>query len=402
MISYPFDSEITGYNADGSPIYDRAADSTVLASMMHRFFGDGLIRDDDGVLGFEVSQVGGMSVQISPGYAMIQGRCGDEREQRVLTLGNADGSMNRIDTVVLRRNLDNAYRNIDLYIVTGEAAQSPVPPALTRNETVWELGIANVYIAAGVTQISQPNITDTRLDSNRCGICEIPMKVFNTTALYQQIQADLELRRAESMQYVNQWMELTQNTLNESTEGVLLNEIKANTYQTYAHSKVENVHNLSLSSGVPNIRFVATADFETGDTFVINGTAIDKACMMNGTSLLSGFFVSGAVVTCYWLENKLYFIGTNHSYISFTLLTSGWVQEEDGRITQEIAIDGVLASDRGYADVDMSGATAETARDMLGAWALIDDIETVDGGVRAICFGDVPLVDVPVVIEVIR
>ena len=401
MNSYPFDSEITGYNDDGSPIYDRAADSTILASMMHRFFADGIIRDDAGVIGFEVTQTGSMVVNISPGFVIIQGRCGDLQSQESLTLEAADANLARIDTVVLRRNLDNAYRNIDIYVVKGEAALTPSAPALTRNQTIYELGIANIYVGAGASYIAQANITDTRLDTRRCGLSEIPMQVFDTVSLYQQIQNELELRKAESLQFIDEWMQLVKSTIDSSTEGALLAEIKSNTYQTYAHSKTGTVHNLSLASGEPNIRFVATADFELGDTFSVNGNAVE-ARMANGTDLLGGAFVSGAVVTCYLKDGVLYFVGSNRAFVTFTVPVSGWVEQDDGSYIQTIDIDGILGTDGGKIDLDMTDADTETGAQWEQGFSAISRAASIDGGVELCCLYECPVIDLPLKMEVTR
>lgn len=65
---------------------------------------------------------------------------------------------------------------------------------------------------------------------------------------------------------------------------------------TYTHSKSGTVHTLTGSGD--NIRFIATADFTSGDTFKI-GTLAVTAKTIGGDSLWTGFFKNGAVVTCY-------------------------------------------------------------------------------------------------------
>lgn len=65
---------------------------------------------------------------------------------------------------------------------------------------------------------------------------------------------------------------------------------------TYTHSKSGTVHTLTGSGD--NIRFIATADFTSGDTFKIGATSV-TAKTIGGNSLWTGFFKNGAVVTCY-------------------------------------------------------------------------------------------------------
>ncbi len=65
---------------------------------------------------------------------------------------------------------------------------------------------------------------------------------------------------------------------------------------TYTHSKTGTVHTLTGSGD--NIRFIATADFTSGDTFKIGGSAV-TAKTISGDPLWTGFFKKDSVVTCY-------------------------------------------------------------------------------------------------------
>lgn len=197
MISYPFDSEITGYEADGSPIYDRAADSSVLRRWMMHYFTDGVFAEGNS-LGFNVLQGDGLTVTVSAGSATIQGAIGIEDSIRTLETKAANATYDRIDTVVARLNLETDVRNIDLYIIQGEPASSPVRPTLTRNLSIWELGVADIRIPKNSTQITQANINDTRLDTTRCGVVASPFVTLDTEQIYLQIMSDITERQKEA------------------------------------------------------------------------------------------------------------------------------------------------------------------------------------------------------------
>ena len=68
---------------------------------------------------------------------------------------------------------------------------SPQPPALTRDATVWELGLANLFVAKNTQTISQQRITDTRLDASRCGVVAQTIGELDTSPYFAQIQAAL-------------------------------------------------------------------------------------------------------------------------------------------------------------------------------------------------------------------
>ena len=131
-----------------------------------------------------------MTVFVHPGYAVIEGGLKLEENNRTLEVQAADSTYDRIDTVVMRWNGNDNARVCDLYIVEGTAAQSPIRPSLNRTGSIYEIGLADIFIPANSSVISQQRITDTRMDSTRCGIVS-SISEFDTTTLYAQVQADL-------------------------------------------------------------------------------------------------------------------------------------------------------------------------------------------------------------------
>lgn len=85
-----------------------------------------------------------------------------------LELATANGVNPRIDRVVVRWSA--VSREIRLAVLTGTAVASPTPPALTRNNDVYELGIADIAVAKGVVSITAGSITDIRLNTTLCGL----------------------------------------------------------------------------------------------------------------------------------------------------------------------------------------------------------------------------------------
>lgn len=188
MISYPFTSQVT-YDEETdpthiNPIFDRAVDSSILRVLDKQDYTDGVCINPSTC--FKVSINTGMNVTVGAGSGRIQGVKFFEENDRVLQV-QASESLDRIDTVVLRLNDNILYRNVDLYILKGTAEATPVAPTLTRTSSVYELGIANLFIAKETTTITQERITDTRQDSSRCGY-SIPIQAIDTTALYNQYE----------------------------------------------------------------------------------------------------------------------------------------------------------------------------------------------------------------------
>lgn len=188
MQSYPFTSQVT-YDEQDMPIYDRAVDSALLRQFQAQYYEDGIFYKPTSA--FQVRAGSGMEILVNPGACQIQGAFGIETAQRTLAL-KAASTNDRIDTVVLRLDLSLSVRSIDLYILTGAEATAPKAPDLTRNSTVWELGIANILIPKNTTSVSQQRITDTRLDNSRCGVVAQTIGKLDTTPYFEQVQAMIE------------------------------------------------------------------------------------------------------------------------------------------------------------------------------------------------------------------
>lgn len=188
MQSYPFTSQVT-YDDEGMPLYDRAVDSAFLRKVFAQYFSNGVFYKPTSAL--QVVAGTGMQIKVHPGVCHIEGAIGIEENERTLVVQAAE-SLDRIDTVVARLDLTLAVRSIELYIVKGQAATNPQPPTLTRDATTWELGLANLRIAKNASAISQQYITDTRLDTSRCGMVAQTIGTLDTEPYYAQLAAMIE------------------------------------------------------------------------------------------------------------------------------------------------------------------------------------------------------------------
>ncbi len=185
MISFPFTSQVS-YDADGMPLYDRAADSAVLRGLIKRYFSTGVFGIP--ATGLQITAGEGMTVTVLPGAFNIEGVTGWEDSNRTLALEAAD-ALDRIDLVVLRLDDSLSARKTDLYIVKGVASDSPAAPTLTRNSTVYELCLAQVFVPAGSTAVTTARITDTRLNTELCGTVGYALGAWSADPYFEQIQA---------------------------------------------------------------------------------------------------------------------------------------------------------------------------------------------------------------------
>ena len=223
MIGFPFDSHVT-YEDDGTPVYDRAISSEPLRNLLHRLFTDGILPDVSTNL--QVVAGTGMNVVVKAGFAIVQGCLKLEENDRTLAIQASSATNDRIDTVVLRLNSNDDQRYCDLYVREGTPAQSPVRPNLVRSDSVYELGLADIFVSKTITSITQSKITDTRYEKERCGVIS-SLSEYDTTTIYKQVQTDLkEFKDTEQAEFLA-WYENIKNILDESTAGHLQSEIEA-------------------------------------------------------------------------------------------------------------------------------------------------------------------------------
>lgn len=216
--AYPIDSDKTETN--GVVTYDRAITSAEYRKIRKRTLSTGVYT------GMNVVADSGMTVIVNAGAVEIEGACRNFDTSTTLALQSADSHYQRIDTVVARLDLSHSVRNINLYVKTGTPATTPVAPELTRTSAIYEIGLANILIPVSSTSVSQERITDTRLDTNRCGLVHA-LNDFDSSALYNQISADMTSFKTTEQANFNTWFEDIKGTLDGDTAGHLLNLIKA-------------------------------------------------------------------------------------------------------------------------------------------------------------------------------
>ncbi|MBY6269773.1 hypothetical protein [Parageobacillus thermoglucosidasius] len=132
-----------------------------------------------------------MNVNIADGYAWIQGYMYKVYDGHTLTLDTADPTYDRIDRIVLRLDKSLEKRSIEAVVLKGTPSATPTPPALTRNENVYELSLAQVRVIAGKSYIESFQITDERLNTSVCGLVNSLITV-DTNTFQEQVDAFLE------------------------------------------------------------------------------------------------------------------------------------------------------------------------------------------------------------------
>ncbi len=158
--------------------------------------------DDD----FAVTAAGGLKVTVSAGMGWIHperfaGYSVTMRDPETITMPLANGSLPRIDRLVLR--YDAATRSSSLTVLQGTAASTPKAPAITRTELVYDLCFAQITRPAGSTSITTANIKDTRADETLCGVMSDGVKSLPTAQLIAQWKAAQDQQEADARAHIN-------------------------------------------------------------------------------------------------------------------------------------------------------------------------------------------------------
>ena len=285
MIGFPFDSHVT-FESDGTPVYDRAITSAPLRKLIAKLLTDGILPNPSTNLQVEAGS--GMNVVVNPGFAICAGGLKLEENQRTLAIQAADSNYDRIDTVVLRWNDNDSERICDLYIVEGIPAASPLRPELTRTESIWELGLADLFVNKNSSAISNQRITDTRYETARCGIISA-ISEFDTTTLYQQVQADLAGFKASEQADFITWFNDIKGQLSEDAAGNLQKQIGTlEALKTEVKNNLVNALNwvVDKTSGV--IAKLGSADIsKIGDGTVTGAIVNNKEAIEDVTQSLT-------------------------------------------------------------------------------------------------------------------
>lgn len=173
-----FDAKLVGEE------YDRVYSAERFAEYFASFIANGVFPDPATNLQVVANVPGDMTILVKSGLGWINGYYCNNDEDYPLTLSPANGTLPRIDAVVLRWSRSN--RSISLEVKTGVATSSPSAPPLERSADNYELMLASIHVVAGATFIAQANITDKRPDSTVCGWVKGVVDQIDTTDLFAQ------------------------------------------------------------------------------------------------------------------------------------------------------------------------------------------------------------------------
>ena len=168
--------------------YDRTYNAEDVTSYLDLLVGNGVFPNPSTMLQVRAST--GMNVIVGAGAGWINGHKLVNTADMTLTLDASDVLLNRIDDVIFY--VDFNQREMGIEVKKGTNSATPVAPTLQRDNTRYEMCLAQIAVNKQVTAITATMITDTRGNSNLCGFVQGLIQQVDTDTLFEQWQAGFE------------------------------------------------------------------------------------------------------------------------------------------------------------------------------------------------------------------
>lgn len=237
--SFPFDSVAQGTNELGFVVGDRDYGSADWSKYISYFLTNGIKNGGDNL---KVLQSSETQVSVLDGIALINGRFFEMYEGP----GYFDVPLNSISRIIVRLNLADSVRNIDLKIIEGT---SEMAPELVRDDEVYDLSLAKII--TDENEITE--IVDERADNMLCGYINSMITV-DVNQILSSIEN--ELKKIENQSNValkngDLQTNLNAEKLGGKTLDSIMAQIKMNSlvnYPTSIENNILNFDNIKLDA----------------------------------------------------------------------------------------------------------------------------------------------------------
>lgn len=273
---------------------------------------------------FAASITGTRQVTIAPGLAWMnyddfKGVSVCSREDTVLTVPDADNTLNRVDRVVLQ--FDTASNITAIRLKTGTPAVAAQPPAILQNHSQYELGLCTISVPAGSAAISAADVTDTRADEDVCGVMRDGVTGIPTAQLIAQWRAAQAAQVAAGQ--------------------ALLDQLRAEIKDGSAYSKTEADAKFALTAD----KISTALGYDPGDKL----KRLERMMNMDGKLVFSGAGVCTGRTTTMAIPSTVDYVEIVSAIPAMGRSSAGWTASSGYGVATSNAIGA--ASDFGHAKV---------------------------------------------------
>ena len=193
--------------------HDRVYNADQMSEYFKGLITNGVYESVDEAM--QVLATTGMTVRVGRGRAIIDCKWINLDTVEDITLVSSHVTLNRYTAICV--HLDIANRLMEIVAINGANASDPVRPTPTDTATDKYLVLAYVYVGAGVTTITQANITDTRANTNICGWVTGLIEQVDTSTLFLQWQTAYEDYYSRMQAGFDEWFSSLTEELNVNT-----------------------------------------------------------------------------------------------------------------------------------------------------------------------------------------
>lgn len=338
---------------------DRAYTDSDFAKFWSAWFANGVFVNVGS--GLQVVDNGnGMNILLRNGAANVNGRVYWLNTDRSFTVPVASNAQDRTDSIVIRSDL--GARAINVFYKQNDTS-------VTRTGSIYELQIAKIFVPRNSNDVYAQNITDTRTDSNVCGIAS-PNSPIDVSQFKSQFEAMFNTQLTTQENQFDLWLQNLKNQLDANQAGNLQNQIDGINGQLGTLGTFALNNSVVHTSGVNYEKVEGDKGF-TGD---INIQTIKQPIELwpnfrNYSSLYPAMaYRSGNVVSIYATLTNVYNVKAGNEY-EIMIIPEGFRPPSDFRTIQQgsnmnrfllrfSAIDGKVWISRYAADSKESGYNA--------------------------------------------
>lgn len=256
-------------------VYDRQYNADDYCDNLAVIISDGVLRSVNNDL---LVTANGLNLTVNAGRAWIKGHYYHNGTAYSLPAVTPPTGGSRIDRVILRLDKTITVRSITIQYLQGEAATSPVAPALTRTDTIYDLCLAEITVNANAVSVA---VADKRGDSSVCGWV---YSVTGDNSFFETFDEEFE-----------DWFENVRNTLSsvtlfkqyrwEDTLATATNTVQFNIPQYDADTCFFDVY----LNGILADDYTANGDILTFGTTLVAGTEVTVLAYksIDGTGIMT-------------------------------------------------------------------------------------------------------------------
>ena len=194
--SFPFDA----VEIEGTP--DRIYFAEDFARYFKQFLRNGIYPNPSTNLQVQTLN-SNMVITVKKGAAFIEGYTYANTEDMEVLVDTANASYNRKDIIVVQLDLVN--REILTKYKPGTASANPITPSIIRTSDIYELQLAEILVRSGTQSILETDITDTRLNTEKCGVVAGLVQQIDTTTIFNSYMQTLSDAQADIDGFKNEW-----------------------------------------------------------------------------------------------------------------------------------------------------------------------------------------------------